>query len=94
MIIYRMANADDSVSIARLQAESWRHRYRGIFRDEYLDGPVFKDRRRLWVARLDDPPHLSVAARRAAAGAFAVVDPERMLEVPELARSLPSECIV
>jgi hypothetical protein len=34
----REANAGDAAAIARLHVESWRATYRGILRDEYLDG--------------------------------------------------------
>jgi ribosomal protein S18 acetylase RimI-like enzyme len=51
----RLALAADAESIARLHAESWRASYRGIYRDAYLDGPVFEDRLRVWQERLAAP---------------------------------------
>ncbi len=51
----REAHAADIEAIARLHAESWRATYRGMYRDEYLDGPVFDDRRNAWQGRLTSP---------------------------------------
>jgi GNAT superfamily N-acetyltransferase len=52
---FRHATRADAPAIARLHAESWRANYRGAYRDEYLDGDVFADRRRVWEARLSEP---------------------------------------
>ena len=51
----RLAVSDDAESIATLHVASWRSAYRGIFSDDYLDGPVESDRRLLWQNRLRDP---------------------------------------
>ncbi len=40
------------MAVATLHAESWRVHYRGAYRDEYLDGDVVEDRRRVWEERL------------------------------------------
>ena len=53
---YRKATSEDRLAIADLHAESWRHTYRGAYRDEFLDGPVFDDRRAVWEKRLSEPP--------------------------------------
>jgi GNAT superfamily N-acetyltransferase len=52
---YRNATSGDFLAIADLHAESWRRTYRGAYRDEYLDGPVFDDRRTVWHKRLSEP---------------------------------------
>lgn len=52
---YRSATHADHRAIAELHAVSWRHTYRGAYRDEFLDGPVFADRRAVWEQRLSDP---------------------------------------
>jgi GNAT superfamily N-acetyltransferase len=52
MIRYREATYEDAITIATLHAESWRVTYRGSYRDEYLDGPVFQDRIDVWERRL------------------------------------------
>jgi len=51
----RSVTARDVEALARLHAESWRSAYRGILRDEYLDGDIFADRRMLWQSRLQGP---------------------------------------
>lgn len=51
----RPAGREDAEAIARLHAESWRIAYRGIFRDEFLDGDVFADRSAVWRRRLSAP---------------------------------------
>lgn len=52
----RPATASDAMAIAELHAGSWRSAYRGILRDQFLDGPVIQDRRRLWESRLSNSP--------------------------------------
>jgi ribosomal protein S18 acetylase RimI-like enzyme len=49
---YRRADERDVDSIARLHADSWRRHYRGALSDEFLDGPVFAERRAVWEERL------------------------------------------
>jgi len=66
-LAYRPANSDDVSGVANLHAENWRRAYRGNFRDEYLDGDVFTERRSVWNARLRDPPanqYVCVAVHR------------------------------
>lgn len=45
---FRRAAAADADRIAQLHAESWRRTYRGMMRDEFLDGDVFSNRREAW----------------------------------------------
>jgi GNAT superfamily N-acetyltransferase len=52
---YRKATIADRLAIADLHAESWRRTYRGAYRDAFLDGPVFDDRRAVWEKRLSEP---------------------------------------
>ena len=51
----RPATSADAAVIARLHAQSWRVAYRGMYRDEYLDGDIVADRTRVWTARLESP---------------------------------------
>jgi ribosomal protein S18 acetylase RimI-like enzyme len=53
---YREANFNDAAQIAALHAKSWRYAYRGILRDDFLDGDVFQNRVALWEQRLASPP--------------------------------------
>jgi GNAT superfamily N-acetyltransferase len=50
-----VASASDAPVIAALHAESWRNAYRGLYRDEFLDGPVFEERLWFWNERLAEP---------------------------------------
>jgi len=51
----RLATREDAEVIAHLHAESWRVAYRGIFRDDFLDGDVIADRETVWHERLSSP---------------------------------------
>jgi len=53
---YRRAVLSDADDIADLHAESWRLHYRGAYSDEFLDGDVFVERRKVWSQRLPDSP--------------------------------------
>lgn len=53
---YREATPENAPQIAALHAQSWQQAYRGILRDEFLDGPVLNDRLVLWRQRLLNPP--------------------------------------
>lgn len=55
-VTLRLATRDDAPGIAALHADSWRFAYRGAYSDEYLDGPVFEDRARVWSERLASAP--------------------------------------
>jgi ribosomal protein S18 acetylase RimI-like enzyme len=55
VVQYRPASYSDAEGVAVLHAENWRRAYRGNFRDEYLDGDVFSERRKVWDSRLRHP---------------------------------------
>ena len=55
MIQYREATPSDYIKIAQLHAESWQINYRGMWADEYLDGPVLEDRLSVWEKRFGQP---------------------------------------
>jgi GNAT superfamily N-acetyltransferase len=48
----RGAEQADALAIAGLHTNSWRTAYRGILRDEFLDGALAANRRELWGTRL------------------------------------------
>jgi GNAT superfamily N-acetyltransferase len=50
----RLAGAADAGAIAQLHTHSWQTAYRGILRDEFLDGPLLENRRQLWRNRVAD----------------------------------------
>jgi ribosomal protein S18 acetylase RimI-like enzyme len=53
-VTIRAARPDDASAVAILHASSWRSAYRGILRDDFLDGALDENRRALWGARLSD----------------------------------------
>jgi GNAT superfamily N-acetyltransferase len=53
-VTLRFAQAADEAAIARLHADSWRTAYRGILRDDFLDGNVGANRRELWRTRFSE----------------------------------------
>lgn len=55
MIHLRPVISSDAALLADLHIESWRVAYRGLLRDEYLDGPIEAERRAVWAARLEAP---------------------------------------
>ena len=78
-IQYRRATVGDAEAIASLHAESWRRNYRGAYSDDFLDGDVHDDRRRVWTTRLADPSSTDrtvVATADAHVVGFAHVVPE------------------
>lgn len=44
--------ATDAAAVAHLHTTSWRSAYRGMLRDDYLDGDIAGERLRVWTARL------------------------------------------
>jgi ribosomal protein S18 acetylase RimI-like enzyme len=54
-IAIRPIVAGDAAIVAELHATSWRDAYRGMLRDEYLDGDVAGDRLRTWAGQLASP---------------------------------------
>lgn len=54
MIEYRLATSADADQIAALHADSWRRTYRGMYRDDVLDGDLVAERQAVWRERLAD----------------------------------------
>jgi GNAT superfamily N-acetyltransferase len=52
MISLRPVISSDARLLAGLHIESWRAAYRGLLRDEYLDGPIEPERVAVWSERL------------------------------------------
>jgi GNAT superfamily N-acetyltransferase len=84
VFMLRRARAADEAAVARLHADSWRATYRGVLRDEFLDGPVDADRGELWRTRFTElhrPDQLLLVKEEGAeiqgfACAFFAADPE------------------
>ena len=51
----RSATVADAPSIAALHSDSWRFAYRGALCDEYLEGEVDNDHKKIWRERLESP---------------------------------------
>lgn len=49
---YRAATKSDAAQIAHLHADSWRRTYRGMLRDDFLDGELVRNRLGVWNDRL------------------------------------------
>ena len=64
MITLRPVTASDAALLAELHTESWRVAYRGLLRDEYLDGPIEPERVAVWTQRLQAlaPTHFGFVA--------------------------------
>jgi GNAT superfamily N-acetyltransferase len=50
----RAAELADANAVAQLHAYSWQTAYRGILRDDFLEGPLHENRRVLWHSRLSE----------------------------------------
>jgi GNAT superfamily N-acetyltransferase len=53
-VTIRVAALADAIAIAQLHTHSWQTAYRGILRDDFLQGPLPENRRVLWHTRLSD----------------------------------------
>jgi GNAT superfamily N-acetyltransferase len=54
-MLIRSATLADAMAVAHLHAASWRIAYRGMLRDEYLDGDIIPERERVWKERFRNP---------------------------------------
>jgi ribosomal protein S18 acetylase RimI-like enzyme len=54
--LIRPAHTSDADAIAVVHANSWRLSHRGALLDEYLDGPVYEERRAFWTQCLANVP--------------------------------------
>jgi ribosomal protein S18 acetylase RimI-like enzyme len=63
-IDFAPAGSEDVDALAALHVASWREAYRGMLPDDFLAGPVLRDREQLWASRLL-PPHDSIAVIKA-----------------------------
>ena len=59
MPLIEIAGPADAEAIAALHAASWRATYRGILRDDFLDGGADQALLKLWGERLRDPATVS-----------------------------------
>lgn len=64
MVTLRPVTASDAHLLAELHIESWRVAYRGLLRNEYLDGDIEPERLAVWSQRLQSlaPTHFGFVA--------------------------------
>ena len=93
----RRVDAQDAYALASIHAASWRSAYRGMLRDDFLDGDLVRNRLALWTKRLGPVPegHFGYVAHTADeptgfAFAFGAHDPEWGTQIDNL-HVLPSE---
>lgn len=75
-MIYRKATLNDTEKIAFLHTQSWQRNYRGILRDEFLDGTLKENRLATWEDRLQNPrdnQYVIVAEEKETISGFACV---------------------
>jgi ribosomal protein S18 acetylase RimI-like enzyme len=53
--VIRLITRTDVAAVASIHAASWRCAYRGILRDDFLDGDLDSNRMALWEKRLGSP---------------------------------------
>ena len=56
MLQFRAADFNDFTAISQIHAQSWKHAYRGILSDHYLDNEVDADRLKYWISKRDNAP--------------------------------------
>jgi ribosomal protein S18 acetylase RimI-like enzyme len=55
-LTFREATRSDVPAVAQIHAESWRRSYRGMYRDDFLDGGILDERKGVWAERLANNP--------------------------------------
>jgi GNAT superfamily N-acetyltransferase len=54
-VLIRAARPEDARPVAEVHVASWRHAYRGVLPDEYLDRLSVDDREAMWLRAFADP---------------------------------------
>jgi GNAT superfamily N-acetyltransferase len=81
----RAATPEDARPVAEVHVASWRHTYRGVLPDEYLDRLSVDDREAMWLGAFADPDPKSGALVAEANGrvvGFASFGPSRDEDAP------------
>jgi GNAT superfamily N-acetyltransferase len=89
----RQARPEDARSVAEVHVASWRHAYRGLLPDEYLDRLSVDDRETMWLGAFTDPDPKSGAVVAEASGrivGFASFGPSRDEGVPDGTGEVPA----
>ena len=91
--LIRVARPEDARPVAEVHVESWRHTYRGVLPDEYLDRLSVDDREAMWQRVFADPDPKSGALVAEASGrivGFASFGPSRDEDVPDGTGEVPA----
>jgi GNAT superfamily N-acetyltransferase len=89
----RAARPEDARPVAEVHVDSWRHTYRGVLPDEYLDRLSVDDRESMWLGAFADPDPKSGALVAEADGhlvGFASFGPSRDEDVPDGTGEVPA----
>jgi GNAT superfamily N-acetyltransferase len=92
-IVVRAARPEDARPVAEVHVASWRHAYRGLLPDEYLDRLSVDDREAMWHGAFADPDPKSGALVAEAGGrivGFASFGPSRDGDVPDGTGEVPA----
>jgi GNAT superfamily N-acetyltransferase len=89
----RAARPEDARPVAEVHVDSWRHTYRGVLPDEYLDRLSVDDREAMWLGAFAHPDPKSGAlvaeASRRIVG-FASFGPSRDEDAPDGTGEVPA----
>jgi GNAT superfamily N-acetyltransferase len=89
----RAARPEDARPVAEVHVDSWRHTYRGVLPDEYLDRLSVDDRESMWLGAFADPDPKSGALVAEADGhlvGFASFGLSRDEDVPDGTGEVPA----
>jgi GNAT superfamily N-acetyltransferase len=91
--LIRAARPEDARPVAEVHVASWRHTYRGLLPDEYLDRLSVDDREAMWLGAFADADAKSGAVVAEAGGrivGFASFGPSRDEDVPDGTGEVPA----
>jgi GNAT superfamily N-acetyltransferase len=92
-VLVRPARTKDARSVAEVHVASWRHAYRGLLPDEYLERQSVEDREAMWLGSFADPDSkldTFVAEVDGRIVGFASFGPSRDEDVPERTGEVPA----
>lgn len=91
--LIRTARPDDARAVAEVHVASWRHAYRGLLPDDYLERLSVDDREAMWRQAFADADPMSGAFVAEVDGwvvGFASFGPSRDEDVPERTGEVPA----
>jgi GNAT superfamily N-acetyltransferase len=91
--LLRAARPEDARPVAEVHVASWRHAYRGLLAEEYLERLSVEDREGMWLGAFADPGPKSGAFVAEVDGrivGFASFAPSRDEDVPERTGEVPA----